>query len=142
MAQLNKRGFENEFKFKASKSGGKGGQHVNKVMTKIELVFNVPDSQVLTDDEKVQVKKALAHKLSSRGNLRIAVEAFRSQLKNKNISIERFYRLMENALRKPKIRKATEPSKNSIEKRYKTKHITAEKKLIRKKISLTSLSAE
>lgn len=142
MAQLTKRGFEREFKFKASKSGGKGGQHVNKVMTKIELVFNVPGSQILSDDEKVQVKEVLAHKLSAKGNLRIAVEAFRSQLKNKNISIERFYKLMERALKKPKIRKETAPTKKSVEKRYKAKHITGEKKQARKKVMPGSIEAE
>jgi ribosome-associated protein len=130
---VSNRGLEKEFKFRSSRSSGKGGQHVNKVATKVELVFNVPGSKILDSDEKALIKEKLAHKLSSKGDLRIVTEMFRSQLKNKEISIERFYRLIDKALKKPKDRKPTEPTKDSVEKRYQAKRITAEKKKSRKK---------
>lgn len=135
MTQLRKRGFEKEFKFKASKSSGKGGQHVNKVMTKIELTFNVLFSSILSEGEKTLLQQKLANKLSSAGNLRIEAQTSRSQHKNKEISIERFYNLLDKALKKPKIRKETTPSKDSVEKRFKAKQLTGEKKQMRKKIS-------
>ncbi|MDZ4847042.1 MAG: alternative ribosome rescue aminoacyl-tRNA hydrolase ArfB [Chitinophagales bacterium] len=135
MTLLTQRGFEREFKFKASKSSGKGGQHVNKVMTKIELVFNVPGSQVLTADEKILVQEKLASRLSSKGDLRIEAQTTRSQLKNKEISITRFYHLLEKALKKPKVRKATKPTKSSVQHRHKAKIRTSEIKQQRKKIN-------
>ncbi len=134
--KITERGFQKEFKFRTSRSGGKGGQHVNKVSTKVELVFNVQDSQVLTPDEKVLAKERLASKLSSEGDLRIVVEETRSQLKNKEISIERFYKLMEKTLKIPKYRKPTEPSKAAKVKRQKAKTIKSEKKQGRRKVDL------
>ncbi len=138
MAGLKKRNFEREFKFRTSRSGGKGGQHVNKVATKVELVFNVRNSNILDLDEKLLIKERLGHKLSSEGDLRIVTELFRSQLKNKEASKERFYRMIEKALKRPKLRKPTEPTKASIERRHKKKHITSEKKKGRKKVDLNS----
>ena len=137
MGALTKRGFEREFKFRTSRSSGKGGQHVNKVATKVELVFNVPQSKVLDLDEKILIKERLGHKLSSAGDLRIVADLSRSQLKNKKISIGRFYKIIEKALKRPKYRKPTEPTKTSIEKRYKAKHIVSDKKRSRKKIDLS-----
>lgn len=137
MAGLKKRNFERELKFRTSRSGGKGGQHVNKVATKVELVFNVRNSNILDLDEKLLIKERLGHKISSEGNLRIVTELFRSQLKNKEASKERFYRMIEKALKRPKLRKPTEPTKASIERRYKKKHIRSEKKKGRKKVDLS-----
>ena len=112
---------------------------MNKVSTKVELVFNIPGSKILDVDEKVLLKERLGHKLSSKGDLRIVTDLFRSQLKNKNICIERFYKILEKALKRPKYRKPTEPSKASIDRRYKAKHIIGEKKLTRKKIDLNKI---
>jgi len=139
MNNLTTRRFEREFKFRTSRSSGKGGQHVNKVSTKVELIFNVPKSKILDADEKVIVKERLRNKLSSRGDLRIVTELFRSQLRNKNICIERFYKIMEKALKRSKYRLATEPTKTSIDKRYKAKHIIGGKKRNRKKVDLNRL---
>ncbi|HXH18205.1 MAG TPA: alternative ribosome rescue aminoacyl-tRNA hydrolase ArfB [Chitinophagales bacterium] len=140
MQRVTERGFDKEFKFRASRSSGKGGQHVNKVSTKVELVFNIPKSKVLDIDEKILLKERLRHKLSRTGDLRIVSEKFRSQFKNKKICIERFYRLMEKSLKRPQWRNPTEPTKASVEKRYKLKHSISEKKQNRKKIDLNRLS--
>ena len=139
MSDLRGRKFEREFKFRASKSSGKGGQHVNKVMTKAELVFNVPNSKILTIDEKILVKERLAHKLSTRGDLRIVTQLFRSQLKNKTICIDRFYRIMEKTLTIPKRRVPTEPGKQAAEKRLKKKHLMGERKRQRSKVDIREL---
>ena len=134
IAQLKNREFEKEFKFRTSRSSGKGGQNVNKVETKVELVFNVPASKTLDDDEKILIQEKLEHKLSAKGDLRIVVETSRSQLKNKELSIGRFYEILEKALKRPKIRKPSAPSKSAIEQRKKTKRLSSEKKRFRKKI--------
>lgn len=142
MTQLAKRGLEREFKFKASKSGGKGGQHVNKVMTKAEITFNIPASHILSAEEKELLKEKLAHKLSSTGNLRIAAETYRSQLKNREVATQRLFNLLERCLKAQKPRKDTMPTKDSVEKRYREKRITGEKKHSRKKIFPGSFEAE
>ncbi len=139
MLNIANRGFEREFKFRASRSGGKGGQHVNKVSTKVELVFNIPKSKILDVDEKVLLKERWAHKLSSKGDLRIVTQLFRSQLKNKEISKERFYKMLEKALKKPKYRMPTAPGKAAIEKRFQSKRVISEKKQGRKKIDLNRM---
>ena len=138
MNELKNRGFERELNFKASKSGGKGGQHVNKVMTKIELTFNVPASKILTEEEKSLLFLNLAGKLSSQGALRIAAETFRSQLQNKEAALERFYKLLEKSLKKRKPRTQTVPTKQSAEKRHKAKQIKGEKKKNRRKVILNA----
>lgn len=140
--KINERGFGREFRFRVSKSGGSGGQHVNKVMTKVELVFNIPDSQILTDEEKLRVSEKLASKISTSGDLRIEVQDTRSQHENKEISIKRFYEVMEKAMKKPKVRKATKPSKAAKENRQKAKKSASEKKQNRKKISPRSFREE
>ena len=136
MSDLQERGFEREFRFRASRSSGKGGQHVNKVSTKVELVFNVLKSKILDMDEKFLLKERLANKLSSEGDLRIVSEMTRSQLKNKEIAMERFYKLLEKGLARAKYRAPTGPTRASVERRYKAKHLRGEKKQNRKRIDL------
>jgi len=135
-AAISKRGLEKELKFRTSRSGGKGGQHVNKVSTKVELIFNVRNSRILDLEEKLMIKERLGHKISSEGNLRIVAELYRSQLKNKEVSIERFYKMIAKALKRPKYRKPTEPTKASVDRRFRVKHIASEKKQRRKKVDV------
>lgn len=122
-----------EFTFKTSKSSGKGGQHVNKVESRVSLFFNVSDSKILTEEEKEKLIKSIFLTLSKDFTLQVDAEESRSQRKNKAICIEKFYSLLSRALKKPKTRKATKPNKAAIRKRLKDKKNNAEKKRNRQK---------
>ena len=104
------RNFEKEFEFITSRSSGKGGQHVNKTDSKVELRFNVPDSNLLTDDEKELLNKNLSNKINKDGILQIVSQKSRSQLKNKKTCINKFYEFLEKGLKIPKERKKTKRS--------------------------------
>ena len=130
---MNKEILLKELSFKAVRSSGAGGQHVNKVSTKIELVFDVPKSEGLTETEKEKVYLKLANRLTKENILLLQCDEHRSQHKNKELVITRFFEQIAKALKVPKKRKATKPSKSSIEKRLKSKKKAAEKKLNRTK---------
>ena len=122
-----------ELKFKAVKSSGAGGQHVNKVASKVELFFNVETSESLTVEEKELLLTNLKSKLTKEHLLILQCSESRSQHKNKEIVINRFISLITNALKTQKIRKATKPSKASIKKRLEKKKKQAYKKAFRKR---------
>ena len=124
--------FSGEFLFSASRSSGPGGQNVNKVNTKVELRFNVPDSNLLSAEEKEILLNLLKKKISSDGFLIIVSQSERSQLKNKEKTIEKFYTLLKKSLTPKKKRKPTKPSAAAKEKRLEEKNLKAEKKLRRK----------
>lgn len=121
-----------ELTFKTSRSGGKGGQHVNKVSTKVELNFDLKSTFLFTEEEKVRLFLKLANRINSDGILQIITEEERSQIKNKERSIQKLLILLKNALFVPKIRKASKPKKSAIEKRLKSKQITSLKKISRR----------
>lgn len=129
--------FDKELMFKASRSSGKGGQNVNKVATKVELIFNVNTSTVLNKDEKRLLRKVLKNKISKDGNLHLVCQSTRSQLKNKHLVIQRFRALIQKALIPKKERIASRPSRGAKERRLKTKRLQSEKKVTRQKVSLT-----
>ncbi len=125
-----------EFTFKTSRSSGPGGQHVNKTDSRVELRFNPQKSELLSDDQKVILHQKLSSQLTSDGDLIVVCQQERSQYKNKALAIEKLYELLHKALKPVKKRKATKPTRASIQKRMELKKQTAEKKKRRGKIDL------
>jgi ribosome-associated protein len=121
-----------ELSFKTSRSSGSGGQNVNKVSTKVELRFNIGYSLLLTDDEKDRVRLKLKNRISIEDILIITSDSERTQLGNKKQVIEIFFDLLDKALKKPKKRIKTRPTRASKERRLKEKKIISDKKQSRK----------
>ncbi|MCU4174820.1 alternative ribosome rescue aminoacyl-tRNA hydrolase ArfB [Carboxylicivirga sp. N1Y90] len=130
--QLKRRGFESELQYSASRSGGPGGQNVNKVNTKVELRFNINGSNLLSDIEKERLLIKLANKLTQEGELILIGQTERSQLKNKLAVTERFYTIVAVALTLPKKRKPSRRTRASVERRLDSKKKQAQKKSNRK----------
>lgn len=119
---------ENELEFSTSRSGGKGGQHVNKVESRVQVYFNIARSQGLLDHEKHKILTCLKTQIDKESILQIQEQSTRSQSKNKEKAIKRLRSKIENALKKKKKRIPTKIPKKVIEKRLKNKHIQSEKK--------------
>lgn len=122
-----------ELNFKAVRSSGAGGQHVNKVSSKVVLTFDLNGSLALSLEEKAVIEIKLASKLTSDKLLILNCDEDRSQFKNKSIVTKRFLELIEKALIIPKKRKPTQVPKSVVEKRLKDKSSVAEIKQNRKK---------
>ncbi len=129
---MNKQQVHSELQFKAVRSSGAGGQHVNKVSSKVELTFDVPASEGLSDTEKDRLLQKLKTRLTNDGVLILQCDEARSQHKNKDLVIKRFFEVLKKGLTVPKKRRPTKPTKSSIEKRLKSKKKAAEKKANRK----------
>ena len=130
---LQPKDFSSEFTFKTSRSSGKGGQHVNKVESRVSLFFNVMTSSILSDEQKELIINSKIVTLNKEHTLQIDAEESRSQRKNKLACVAKFHELISKALQKPKTRKATRPSKAAIKKRLKDKKNLSEKKKNRQK---------
>ncbi len=122
-----------ELEFKATRSSGPGGQHVNKVSTKIELRFNVNSSLVLSEKEKGIIREKLQNIINSEGELIITDQSSRSQIKNKANSISKFSDIIEKALKPIKKRVPTKPTLSSKIRRVEDKKRISIKKDLRKK---------
>ncbi|MBI3585668.1 MAG: aminoacyl-tRNA hydrolase [Ignavibacteriales bacterium] len=124
-----------ELRFRSSRSGGPGGQNVNKLETRIELLFDVAHSPSLTTEQRDLILKHLHSKIDTEGILRIVSQESRSQWKNKQDTISKFVLLLRGALKPRKKRLATKPSKSSKKRRVEGKKMRGEKKRSRGKVS-------
>ncbi len=129
---LNSRNLEEECTFTATRSSGPGGQNVNKVNTRIELRFDVKDSERLSDEEKEKICLKLKNKISEDGILIVTAQDHRSQIKNKKLAIEKFYLLLELALKEKRKRKKLRLPESVRRKRLEAKRRLSEKKRLRK----------
>jgi ribosome-associated protein len=126
--KLRERGLDQEFSFQTARSGGKGGQNVNKVETKVEVYFNPATSECLSEDEKITIIKKLRSKINSEGFIIISSQKSRSQLANKEDAVKKLFDFLEKALQKPKPRKPTKIPASVVAKRLSTKKIRSEVK--------------
>lgn len=127
---------QQEVQYKAIRSAGPGGQHVNKVSSKIVLTFNLAASQAFTPEEKLMLVEKWESRLSKEQQLQLNCDESRSQIQNKMRVWKRFLVLVDLALAVPKIRKATKIPKSAIRKRLKDKQSWSDTKKLRRKPDL------
>ncbi|WP_243403316.1 alternative ribosome rescue aminoacyl-tRNA hydrolase ArfB [Sphingobacterium haloxyli] len=130
---MNNELLQKELTYRTSRSGGAGGQHVNKVESKVTLIWNVNESEILTEDEKTRVRQKLANRLNKDGLLQMEASTERSQTKNKEIATARFFDLLRHALKREKKRVATKIPKSQILDRLDRKKKQSQKKQNRRK---------
>ncbi len=123
----------NELFYKTSRSSGSGGQHVNKTESKVEIIFDIINSQLLNDNTKKELLEKLSSKLVN-GCIHVFSQSSRSQIENKRIAIEKLYALLEKALTPLKKRKKTKVPKAVKEKIKDSKKKNSEKKKLRNKL--------
>ena len=121
-----------ELNYKAVRSSGPGGQHVNKTASKVEVYFSIEDSNGLTEIEKKRLLQRLSSRLTSENILQLQCGETRSQHRNKTLVTARLLQLLKENTKAPKKRKKTKPSKSAIEKRLREKKGKALKKANRK----------
>ncbi|NVO85466.1 alternative ribosome rescue aminoacyl-tRNA hydrolase ArfB [Hymenobacter terrestris] len=123
-----------ELQFQTSRSSGPGGQNVNKVESRVELRFRVADSQLLTDEQKQTLLEKLASRLTQEGELLVTAQEDRSQLRNRETALLKFYQLLVKTLHRPKTRRPTKPGKGAVRKRLESKKKHGDKKTNRGRV--------
>ena len=106
-----------ELSFRATRSGGPGGQHVNTSATRVEVRWNVTESPSLSDEQRQRLLERLGGRIDARGNLRVVADERRSQLRNREAALERLNSLVSDALKPRKKRKKTRPPRAADERR-------------------------
>lgn len=125
-----------ELKFKGIRSSGAGGQHVNKVSSKIELTFDILNSQNLSTNQKETLQNKLSNRINKESVLVLFCDESRSQHKNKELAIKHFTAMISDALKRQKIRRPTKPSRSSVFRKAENKKKVSAKKAMRKKPGL------
>jgi ribosome-associated protein len=123
---------KHEFEFRFSRSGGHGGQNVNKVSSRAELLFHVGNSAALTAEQKAQIRSKLRSRINADGYLVLASQDSRSQWQNREKAIARLVVLLAHALKKSPHRIATKATKTSGERRLQSKSRVSQKKKLRR----------
>ena len=120
-----------EFTFRTSRSGGKGGQNVNKVSTKVELLWDFNLSTVFSEQEKSKIAIRLANRISNDEIFHVVAEEERTQLRNKEIAIKKAVKLIGESLKEAVKRKPSKPTYSSVKKRLDQKRRLSLKKINR-----------
>ncbi|SRR5690606_37938742 len=125
---IRNRDFSKEFQFKGLRSSGKGGQHVNKVETAVELRWNIHESKGLTHEEKRRLEKQLGRKLSRDGWLVLKAQTARTQAENRALVRKRFHAILAQALKPRKKRRPTRiPARIKAERREEKQKLSQKK---------------